>query len=101
MCSRSVVLFADAEVLHSTGGFGVLAEVGVKKATCSAVLVGAGKRQLFTDQIVLERSKRMTDANVVVRARMETWSIEVRAKHHEKIGVRSGFLGRRLNGSCN
>ena len=50
---------------------------GVKEAMSTGILIGVSEGQLVSDWIFLEESERVTDADVVVRPREKSRTIEV------------------------
>ena len=77
--------FRNSEVLHDANGFCVRTERGVEESMGPCIFIGIGKREFVAKRILLQKTKRMTQSNVVIDPGGEDWPDEIGAQHYKEI----------------
>lgn len=67
----------EREVSHHLGRLGVFAETGMQKAVRSAVFIGVFESQFVAERIFLRETERIPDADVVIRSRRQSRTIDI------------------------
>src|ERR1700691_308228 len=79
------------EVLHDPNALRVRTEVGMPE-TGPSILICVGKRKFVSDRVLLQKTERVSNANVVVRLGKQSWPVKIRSEHDVQVGAGARVL---------
>jgi hypothetical protein len=83
-----VLRFRQPEIFHHAKTLGMGSILRMPKSAAS-ILVCVTESKFVSQRVFLHESESMANANIVVRFRKKTWTIEVGSQHDEEIRARS------------